>query len=252
MAFSLTWLPEVLTKAGLTVKESDGWETRGHGDMGPVAGVLCHHTGTPGKNSGNMPTLNILIKGRSDLAGPLSQLGLGRDGTYYVVAAGRCYHAGEGTWQGITSGNSRFIGIEAENTGGSDDKPWPAVQMDAYHRGVAAILKHIGQGPEFCAGHKEYALPKGRKSDPSFDMDAFRAAVATILGPPASGPRPILKRGLPNDPELVKIMQEKIGANPDGNFGPKTEAAVKAFQAANGLMPDGVVGPKTWELIDAA
>lgn len=251
MAFSLTWLPEVLTNAGLKVKESDGWETRGHGDMGKVAGVLCHHTGTPGKNSGNMPTLNILINGRSDLAGPLSQLGLGRDGTYYVIAAGRCYHAGEGKWQGITAGNSSFIGIEAENTGGKDDKPWPEVQMDAYHRGVAAILKHLGRGPEFCAGHKEYALPKGRKSDPSFDMVAFRTAVATIIGPPASAPRPTLKRGLPNDPELVKIMQEKIGVNPDGVFGPKTEDAVKAFQATNGMLPDGIVGKKTWELIDA-
>src|SRR3569833_1026697 len=188
MAFSLTWLPEVLTNAGLKVKESDGWETRGHGDMGKVAGVLCHHTGTPGKNSGNMPTLNILINGRSDLAGPLSQLGLGRDGTYYVIAAGRCYHAGEGKWQGITAGNSSFIGIEAENTGGKDDQPWPEVQMDAYHRGVAAILKHLGRGPEFCAGHKEYALPKGRKSDPTFDMVEFRAEVAKILGPPASAP----------------------------------------------------------------
>lgn len=251
MAFSLTWLPEVLTNAGLKVKESDGWETRGHGDMGKVVGVLCHHTGTPGKNSGNMPTLNILINGRSDLAGPLSQLGLGRDGTYYVIAAGRCYHAGEGKWQGITAGNSSFIGIEAENTGGKDDKPWPEVQMDAYHRGVAAILKHLGRGPEFCAGHKEYALPKGRKSDPAFDMVEFRTEVAKILGPPASAPRPTLKRGLSNDPDLVKIMQEKIGVNPDGVFGPKTEVAVKAFQATNGMMPDGIVGKKTWELIDA-
>ncbi len=262
MIFSLTWLPIVLKDAGLKVALVEGWESRGRGDVGPIAGVICHHTAGP--STGSMPSLNTLINGRSDLPGPLSQLGLGRDGTYYVIAAGRCNHAGEGTWKDISTGNANFIGIEGENSGLPDDA-WPDVQIDAYRRGVAAILKHIGRGAEFCCGHKEYALPKGRKVDPLFEMDSFRATVAGILAgtiptrpliPAAEPPsqpgaptgRPTLRRGARG--ELVNQIQRKIGAPPDGNFGPDTEAAVRAFQRSRGLVPDGIVGPKTWGAID--
>src|SRR5215467_4264002 len=154
MIYSLTWLPAVLKDAGLKVALVDGWESRGRAEMGRIEGVICHHTAGP--KVGNMPSLNTLINGRSDLPGPLAQLGLGRDGTYYVISAGRCNHAGAGVWQGLTSGNGNFIGIEAENTGGVDDSQWPSVQLDAYQRGVAAILKHVGRTELFCAGHKEY------------------------------------------------------------------------------------------------
>ena len=95
--FSLTWLATVLDNAGLKVAETPGWRSRGRADMPRPLGVMCHHTANP--HSGNMPTLNMLINGRSDLPGPLCQLGLGRDGTFYVVAAGRANHAGLGRWQ---------------------------------------------------------------------------------------------------------------------------------------------------------
>jgi len=180
MAYSLTWLPEVLHGAGLEVSEVPGWQTRGHGDMGNVQGILCHHTACRNDHDDH-PSLGVVTKGRPDLAGPLAQLLLSQHGIYYVVAAGKCWHAGAGNWHGVTNGNSHFIGIEAENTGLGND-PWTADQMSAYHKGCAAILKHIGAGPQMCAGHREYALPHGRKSDPNFDMVAFRAAVGDIMG----------------------------------------------------------------------
>lgn len=256
MPFALTWLPQVLKDSGMKVAVTNGWENRGHGDVGNIVGVICHHTATPGKNA-NMPTLNTLIQGRPDLPGPLAQLGLGRDGTYYVIAAGRCNHAGSGVWKGVTTGNSSFIGIEGENTGLADDSPWPQVQMDAYHRGVAAILAHIGNSADFCAGHKEFALPPGRKTDPSFDMIPFRSAVAAILNGTTPGPvlipatsdgRPTLRR--PATGEQVKQVQAKLAVVVDGIFGPITEAAVRAFQRDHGLVPDGIVGPLTWAALD--
>jgi hypothetical protein len=45
--------------------------------------------------------------------------------------------------------------------------------------------------------------------------------------------------------EDVKILQQALEIEDDGDFGPMTELAVKAFQRAIGLKDDGVVGPKT-------
>lgn len=255
MTYSLTWLADVPRAAGLHVSEVDGWQSRGHGDMGVVDGIICHHTG--GAMIGNAPSLNLVIHGRPDLSGPLSNYVLGRDGTVYVVAAGKCNHAGPGDWHGIKSGNSDFIGIEAENAGTGAD-PWPEVQLDAYARLCAAILVHSHLKAEACIGHKEWALPKGRKIDPTFDMAAFRLRVAQHMGAKPSAPAPVvpvivhdvhphaamLQRGDKGDD--VKLLQTKLGITVDGDFGPATETAVRAFQTARALTADGLVGPKTW------
>jgi len=54
----------------------------------------------------------------------------------------------------------------------------------------------------------------------------------------------LLKVGSTGDD--VKKLQELLGVDVIGKFGPKTEAAVKGWQAAHGLTPDGVVGDATW------
>lgn len=267
MAFSLTWMPAVLLEAGLKVAEIPGWQGRGRAEMGRVLGTLLHHTGGPA--TGNMPSLGTLIDGRSDLPGPLAQLGLGRDGTWYVIAAGRANHAGAGAWKGVTTGNTNFIGIECENSGRREDLPWPAVQMLALRQGVAALLRHAGREADWCAGHREYALPAGRKIDPLFDMAAFRRDVAETLAagapplapipaaepvaalPPGAVARPTLRRG--NGGAWVQRLQDALAIVPaDGEFGPQTEAAVRRFQRDRGLVPDGIVGPRTWGLLPRA
>ena len=57
----------------------------------------------------------------------------------------------------------------------------------------------------------------------------------------------LLRKGDNN--EQVKLLQQKLGIEPIGNFGPKTEEAVKAFQTKHGLTPDGIVGDGTWAKI---
>lgn len=260
MAYALTWLPGVLLESGLKVAEVDGWQSRGRGEMGPVAGVMIHHTAGPA--TGNMPSLRTLVEGRTDLSGPLAQLGLGRDGTYYVIAAGRANHAGEGIWNGLMNGNSRFIGIECENTG-RHGVQWPPIQMVALRQGVAALLRHAGRTADWCVGHREWALPAGRKPDPWWDVAAFRSEIANLLTAgvpslpliPASEPVSSTA-GVPSRPTLrrqsagpwVKVVQSRLGLNEDGIFGPHTEAAVRKFQRDHELVPDGIVGPKTWAL----
>jgi hypothetical protein len=48
--------------------EQPGWRTRGHGDVGAIRGVMCHHTAGP--LTGNMPSLHIVTEGRAGPVGP--------------------------------------------------------------------------------------------------------------------------------------------------------------------------------------
>lgn len=175
-AYALTWMPDVLRKAGLRVEEVGDWRNHGHGNMSAIRGVLLHHTAGPA--TGNYPSQSVVTNGRPGLAGPLCNLGLARDGTWKVIAAGLGYHAGSGyvSWCGRDNGNNHLIGVEAESTGRGD---WTSAQLESYPRGVAALLRHLGLGPERALAHKEWA--PGRKIDPAGwpgDMKGFRESVA--------------------------------------------------------------------------
>lgn len=245
------WLADVLRAAGVKVEERPGWKTRGRREMGEVQGVMAHHTAT--KSPANAPSVGIVENGRADLPGPLSHVVLARDGTWIIIAAGRCNHAGAGNWHGVMDGNGQLIGVEAENAGDGID-PWPAEQMDSYTRGTAGILKHIGADGVMAVGHREYATPRGRKIDPTFDMVEFRARVEAKMAhgfgamtsaiPPMQPARAMLRKG--DQGESVRIVQRLLKIGVDGGFGPKTEAAVRAFQHSKGLVVDGRVGPRTW------
>lgn len=167
----LLWLPDVLRDAGCKINVVPGAETRGRSDI-TVKGVVWHATVT-GTNWTDYRVIALLRDGRADLPGPLCQLGGRRDGSFDVIALGRCSHNGYGLW-----GNDS-IGIEFYNDGYA---PFTPQQEDAGAKATAAILKHVGLvDVSFCKGHKE-TDPK-RKIDPAgVDMNEMRRLVKTHLG----------------------------------------------------------------------
>jgi N-acetylmuramoyl-L-alanine amidase len=46
---------------------------------------------------------------------------------------------------------------------------------------------------------------------------------------------------------IMRYLQYRVGADPDGIYGLNTEAAIKKFQQQNGLTADGIVGAPTWQ-----
>uniref|UniRef100_UPI000AAF0673 peptidoglycan recognition protein family protein n=1 Tax=Nocardia acidivorans TaxID=404580 RepID=UPI000AAF0673 len=185
-----TWIPEVLRNAGLEVREYPGWHDRGHGDFGPIWGVICHHTGSYGESPRGIAEHPEL--------GLASQLHLSPEGVYTICGAGIAWHAGAGSYPGLPddAANQYTIGIEAANNGGGKpDLPhrygdvWPAAQYNAYVRGVAAILDHLGLPASRAIGHKEWAGAEQGKWDPgAIDMNLFRADVARAMSGDLTAP----------------------------------------------------------------
>lgn len=263
-------IERAVKNAGVEYKKVSGWASRGHGTMGSITSVVCHHTAGPA--SGNSPSLNVVAYGRPGLSGPLSQLFLARDGTVYLVAAGVSYHAGR--VKSSLYSNSHAIGIEAEATGVTS---WPDHQIDAYAKLCKALIKEFGLSTSRVVGHKEACSPSGRKIDPNFSMSDFRAKVGGAKGGVSSGggstggsgggkyesataKHEVGSRvmGLYDGGTDVNWLQRRLpkvgysAGSVDGYFGPSVEKAVRKFQKAAGVDVDGLVGKDTLAKLRAA
>lgn len=252
-ASTMIWLTDLadrLRKDGLTVVEVPGWKTRGYAAQGfyDVAGVLHHHTATnrAAFTNSNMPTLNLLVGGRSDLPGPLCNLGFGRDGTVYVIAAGWANHAGRGRAPGIPNdmGNGYLIGIEAESSGVAP-WDWTKDQLRVWPYLAASLEDNylLKRAPELRLqlGHKEYST-EGKIDPAGINMDEFRTSINRVLnvGGAAAAPAPkeqTLGEWIMATPEqkldeavaraMRRVLREehpKIG--PDGKANPKDKTSI--------------------------
>lgn len=166
----------LMRRRGLRVSAMTGWEDRGRSATFTPRAVTYHHTAAA------VDVDRLLRDGRPDLAGPLCNYAVHRDGSWVLVAAGRANHAGEGTLP-----SSASYGIEA--TGPNQEGATGAGAFDnyaAYVLGVACIFEVEGWSPSVGYGHKETARPLGRKVDPAFPIPQFEADISrAMLGQPS-------------------------------------------------------------------
>jgi hypothetical protein len=190
-----TWLADVLRAAGLTVVEHPGWKTRAvAGPWAPTFGVV-HATAAPTSQS-DATQIRLVRDGHSTLDGPISNACIDHDGRWHVLSAGRCNSTLDGTGGPFKGrGNSQALSVEACNDNRTE--PWPPAQYDAYARGWAAWCRRLGWPASNLVGHKEHC--PGRKSDPTFDMNRFRADVTRYI----SGGSPA-----PEGDDMLRIVQQ--------------------------------------------
>jgi N-acetylmuramoyl-L-alanine amidase len=160
-----------IAKPQMVWKPSPNHSSRGGTD---VDAIILHHTAS-NSTAGDLATL------RSPAAGVSAHYLIGRDGKIYQLVKDerRAWHAGVAAIRGDSSPdvNSRSIGIEITNAG--DGKtPFTQGQYRALERLVPYLVKKHKVPLRNLLGHKEVALPAGRKSDPAsnFNWERIRRA----------------------------------------------------------------------------
>lgn len=244
-----TGLADRLRKAGLTVKETDGWKSRANsqGSSFFPRGAVTHHTAGAPPSAGVAPSLGVIINGRSDLAGPLANVYMDYDGVVYTIAAGGANHAGSGGWRGLT-GNSSVWGLEIEHPGTSklDEK-----RYELAARVQAACITGTAEAKMVCQ-HFEWSTAGKIDVATQLNPDDFRSRVAFYLKHPGEEDEMVVAEG--DNGSKVKMIQTALNnwseANNkgfsvavDGSWekGSALTGRVKDFQKALQLEQTGTV-----------
>lgn len=174
-----------------------------------------------------------------------------------------------------------WVGDAAHATRVSDHNPWVkdnrgvgvvrALDVDAGKGGDTSVgrfladhLVSLGRAGHPALGPGSYVISNRRIASPTSGW-AWRAYTGTNphishthvsvsltqAGYDSTRPwglltttRPVLRLGATGD--AVRRLQTLLGVPTDGQYGPKTAAAVTAYQRGQGLTPDGITGPRTW------
>lgn len=159
--------------------------------------VVLHHTGS-NNFRGDLSTLTTRNGQNSVSAHYL----IAKDGTIYQLVDDRyrAWHAGDSALHGVpTDVNARSIGIEIVSDGSRGS--YTERQYQALERLVPYLTERYDVPLNNLVGHKDVAIPRGRKIDPAnFDFERIRRAVRNGGGEPAE-PRPNPPRPEPRPPQ---------------------------------------------------
>ncbi|GAB3451494.1 hypothetical protein GCM10027436_49660 [Actinophytocola sediminis] len=178
-----------MRSAGITVREASGWQSRGNGQTSAYEGGIVHHTATgfgialPGTGVGD-----LLIKGRSDLRGPLCNYAGNDDGSITVIAAHPANHAGAsggrsmGPLPTTTSFNRRVLGLEIVYPGTQPMRPAQYRAATVWANAVATVC---GRGDiQRVRAHAETSVTgkwdPGEAPGRTINMTAFRNAARNL------------------------------------------------------------------------
>jgi hypothetical protein len=244
--------------AGLRVVEVDGWQQRGRPQTYAPISVMEHHDASSTR-SGNAGALPIIVNGRPGIPGPLSQWQVGRDGTWFLVAAGRANHAGAGgPILGIPkdSGNRYCEGV---------DEPYSPRLHASLDLGLACLLAEIRRSTaqkiaDWLLLHKTWA--PGRKTDPRHARSWRQGRIKDLLArwvtktPPT--PAPAHAHSLPAQTVQEDDMARRVKKKNDpqqwliapGVAKPLSQAAVNGYVKL-GILPNEPVEELPDEQVDA-
>jgi N-acetylmuramoyl-L-alanine amidase len=130
--------------------------------------IVVHHTAIPTIDE----TIRLFLDTKSSVS---SHYVLGRDGgiVQMVRDEDRAWHAGVSRWKGVDNCNDYSIGIEIVNRGDGSD-PFSDEQYCSLSQLVGWLVSKYGIGRDMIVGHRDIALPPGRKVDPADNFDWSR------------------------------------------------------------------------------
>jgi hypothetical protein len=164
------------------------------------------------------------------------------DGVNRISHVGLCIkNNGDGTIE-VIEGNTSGTAKGDQRNGGMCVLKTRAYVKNNKKKLLNAV---VGWGRPVYAGEENLPLlSKVGSSDVTVKANPTASAGATAPAKKVFKPFKIGAKGTP-----VKVVQEALGLEADGQFGPGTDKAVKSFQKVNGLKVTGIVDAETFKAI---